>query len=236
MGAKYEGGSIYASSDGTVESIINGTRYEILGALPDGLTAAQSDGRLVISGTPTQGGRYSIIIKARAEHNTILFGQIRYALEVIPPISEELSSPGSSNTGGNKYPLIGGGGFTLIPGGDGSVKIDAPFDNFTGVTVGGQTLQLGTQVIATRGSTVLTFTKEYLSTLKDGTHHAVAYFTDGRCEFDFETPLTATTSAASVADVPATGGRTQAAGLSLALLLASLIGAGAALRKKRRAE
>ena len=78
------------------------------------------------------------------------------------------------------YPILEGADQTVVPQADGTVfiRVNADIHKFVNVAVDGNTVD-GTNYKVTEGSTIVTFTSEYLSALSVGTHSVVINFTDG---------------------------------------------------------
>ena len=101
---------------------------------------------------------------------------------------------------------------------------------FSKATIDGTEMTIGDQYTATKGSTIITIKKDFLSTLSAGEHEVTVNFNDGSVS-------TKVTIAAKVnKDVPATGEVTgQATYIGLTLIaVACACGAGVVLLKKRK--
>jgi hypothetical protein len=124
------------------------------GSLPLGLTLDQNAG--MITGTPTTPGSYSFTITA---DNGSTSSSKTFALEIGMPVVQE---------------------FGKWPGGPAEAIIDAELDMFKQLVVSGtnQTLILNVDYTLRSGSTIITFTESYLSTLQNGAYYYVAEFED----------------------------------------------------------
>ena len=141
----------------------------------------------------------------------------------------------------NAYHVLEGGGSEWDPaGGMGlTVRVDAPFEKFTGVSVDGSALAQD-YYTAQSGSTVVTLKPEYLRTLAAGKHTLRIEFTDGYAQTDFTVLPAQEGTVPSTGDSAGTGtaktGDT-AAPLWIWILVAVAAGAGLMavfLCKKRR--
>ena len=101
---------------------------------------------------------------------------------------------------------------------------------FLGATIDGTEMKADDQYTATKGSTIITIKKDFLSTLSSGEHEVTVNFNDGSVS------TKVTIAAKANTDVPATGEVTGPAtyiGLTL-IAAASVCGAGIILLKKRK--
>ncbi len=103
---------------------------------------------------------------------------------------------------------------------------------FLGATIDGTEMKANDQYTATKGSTIITIKKDYLSTLSAGEHEVTVKFNDG----SVSTKVTIAAKANTNTNLPATGEVTGPAtyiGLTL-IAAASVCGAGVMLLKKRK--
>ncbi len=103
---------------------------------------------------------------------------------------------------------------------------------FLGATIDGTEMKANDQYTATKGSTIITIKKDYLSTLSSGEHEVTVNFNDG----SVSTKVTIAAKANTNTNLPATGEVTgQATYIGLTLIAAaSACGAGIVLLKKRK--
>ena len=101
-------------------------------------------------------------------------------------------------------------------------------DYFSKATIDGTEMTIGDQYTATKGSTIITIKKEFLSTLPAGEHEVQVVFNDGT--------ISTKVKIAAKPSVPATGEVTgPATYIGIALLVAACAcGAGVVLSKKRK--
>lgn len=146
-----------------------------------------------------------------------------------------------------EYKIIEGADGTYISNEDGSytIRADGEFDKFVNVEVDGKVVDRS-HYTAKRGSTIITFTEEYLNSLSVGTHTIKMNFTDGVVTTTLtvkesgpaksEEPTTepTTTGSDEASKAPNTGD-SMPIGLLFALLLASCAGL-AVLRIRGRKE
>ncbi|MBU9746876.1 lamin tail domain-containing protein [Lachnospiraceae bacterium ASD3451] len=78
------------------------------------------------------------------------------------------------------YPILEGADQTVVQNSDGTavIRVNADISKFVSVAVDGNTVD-GSNYKVTEGSTIVTFTPEYLSALSVGTHTVVINFIDG---------------------------------------------------------
>lgn len=107
-----------------------------------------------------------------------------------------------------EYVFLEGADGSTVSGSDGySMRVDAEYSKFVSVAVDGDVIDAKNYTVK-NGSTIITFTKEYISSLSVGNHTVRVNFTDGYAETKLtvtkasDTPTTeaATTEAATTAD------------------------------------
>ena len=105
-------------------------------------------------------------------------------------------------------------------------------DYFSSATIDGTEMKVNDQYTATKGSTIITIKKDFLSTLPAGEHEVTVKFNDG----SVSTKVTIAAKANTNTNLPATGEVTgQATYIGLTLIAtASACGAGVVLLKKRK--
>ena len=118
----------------------------------------------------------------------------------------------NNNNNDNKtsYKIIDGANSTWTPSSDGTLSIrgDGEVSKFVSVKVDGVIVDAANYTV-TSGSTIITFTKDYLNTLSAGNHTFDIAWTDGSASTSFTVNATPTetpkTEAAKKDDVPKTG-------------------------------
>lgn len=104
-----------------------------------------------------------------------------------------------------KYPILEGAAQTVDTTKDGtlSIRIDCPIEKFVGVEMDGVIVDPKYYTV-TSGSTIVTFTSEYVKTLKAGGHAVTVNFTDGSATVNVEVKDVASDTA-EVVKSPKTG-------------------------------
>ena len=145
----------------------------------------------------------------------------------VTPVDPEAPLPG--NGGGSSYffyTILEGRDQTIKAGAPLTVRADAPYANFTGVRVDGVALAKG-QYSAKAGSTIVTLSSAYTSTLAAGSHTLTLSFTDGESSTAF------TIDGAGAQTNPNTGAN-DVLGVAAALGIIALISGAVLLRGKRK--
>ncbi len=194
--------------------------------LPEGYTLEYStDGGETWTQAPvgTESGEYKIEVRYKADENhTDFFGDIISV--TIQGVYNLTESDGNWTKGSGKT-------FTFrIKKAHNDEKC---FDNHTGVIVDGKPAEKGKDYTATKGSTIITFTSDYLETLSVGEHLIKVTFKDGETSFVLKV-LEAIPTPTPTADTTPTTGDTSMPVLWAMLILISMVGTAVLIEKKRR--
>lgn len=196
---------------------------DVNGANEQHLGYAQTESFTIPTGL-TQGTHYFF---CRARNGGLTAdSSIATVTVLLPPAPPAPPSSTSSSfaMGGSAYT---GASYMGTMQGD-SITVQADCSKFTSVTLDGVQLTKDKDYTVTCGSTIITFTPEYLATLTDGAHSLRVQFTDGQYTGTVSAPLG--TAVTAVANVPATGG----APFAWTALVAAL-GLRAAAKRRRKA-
>ena len=188
--------------------------------LPEGYTLEYStDGGETWTQAPvgTESGEYKIEVRYKADENhTDFFGDIISV--TIQGVYNLTESDGNWTKGSGKT-------FTFrIKKAHNDEKC---FDNHTGVIVDGKSAEKGKDYTATKGSTIITFSADFLETLSVGEHMIKVTFKDGETSFVLKV-------LAPVSDTTPTTGDTSMPVLWAMLILISLAGASAVVMRRRK--
>ena len=188
--------------------------------LPEGYTLEYStDGGETWTQAPvgTESGEYKIEVRYKADENhTDFFGDIISV--TIQGVYNLTESDGNWTKGSGKT-------FTFrIKKAHNDEKC---FDNHTGVIVDGKSAEKGKDYTATKGSTIITFSADFLETLSVGEHMIKVTFKDGETSFVLKV-------LAPVSDTTPTTGDTSMPVLWAMLILISMVGTAVLIEKKRR--
>ncbi|NLK96272.1 MAG: hypothetical protein GX275_13975 [Clostridiales bacterium] len=131
----------------------------------------------------------------------------------------------------NNYPVIEGANGSFVMGsGEYTIRIDGDFAKFVDLYIDGKLVDKK-YYTAKSGSTIITFTSEYMKTLSLGTHNIKVKYTDGYAETTMtilgETSKTNETSEAKTSDNTP---------ITMLLIVAIISGAGVILTSKKRAK
>ena len=102
-------------------------------------------------------------------------------IEVTGDVTTGLTKDNKEEDKGIVYEVLNGDGQTVVKGNSFVVRSAADFSKFVKVLVDGNEVDSANYTV-TEGSTVVTFTPEYSSTLADGTHEVVIVSTDGEAK------------------------------------------------------
>ncbi|WP_031556371.1 right-handed parallel beta-helix repeat-containing protein [Lachnospira multipara] len=102
-------------------------------------------------------------------------------IEVTGDVTTGLTKDNKEEDKGIVYEVLNGDGQTVVKGNSFVVRSAADFNKFVKVLVDGNEVDPANYTV-TEGSTVVTFTPEYSSTLADGTHEVVIVSTDGEAK------------------------------------------------------
>lgn len=129
-----------------------------------------------------------------------------------------------------KYPVLEGAAQTVDTTKDGtlSIRIDCPMEKFVGVEMDGVIVDPKYYTV-TSGSTIVTFTSEYVKTLKAGGHAVTVNFTDGSATVNVEVKDVASDTA-EVVKSPKTG-----ESFPVAVCVMMVLAAGAVVYARKRA-
>lgn len=166
-----------------------------------------------------------------AAKGTITFESDRFSQYALGTISE--------------YAFLEGADGSVVSGsGEYSMRVDAEYSKFVSVAVDGKVID-AKNYTAQSGSTIITFTKEYIASLSVGSHTVRINFTDGYAETKLtvtkasDTPTTeaTTTEAATTADnttqkAPKTGD-TMPVGMLGGIMMLAGIGAVVTMKKRK---
>lgn len=129
-----------------------------------------------------------------------------------------------------KYPVLEGAAQTVDTTKDGtlSIRIDCPIEKFVGVEMDGVMVDPKYYTVKS-GSTIVTFTSEYVKTLKAGAHAVTVNFTDGSATVNVEVKDASSTVTAQTVKSPKTGDKFPVAVIAVLLLT---LGSAACLKKR----
>lgn len=104
-----------------------------------------------------------------------------------PTPTPAVPTPTPTPTPASDYKIIEGANSAWSQNSDGTLtfRADGDFAKFTGVKVDGNPVPAD-QYTAVAGSTIVTFSAEYLKTLSAGAHTLTVVFNDGECSTNFE--------------------------------------------------
>lgn len=140
--------------------------------------------------------------------------------------------------------MEGADGSVVSGSGEYTMRVDGEFSKFASVEVDGKVVD-AKNYTAKSGSTIITFTKEYIASLLAGSHTVRVNFTDGYAETKLtvkkasETPTTeASTTAASTAATNTTQkapktGDTMPVGMLGGIMMLAGIGAVVTMKKRK---
>ena len=194
--------------------------------LPEGYTLEYStDGGETWTQAPvgTESGEYKIEVRYKADENhTDFFGDIiSVTIEGVYNLTE---SDGNWTKGSKKTCT-----FRIKK----AHNDENCFDNHTGVIVDGKPAEKGKDYTATKGSTIITFSADFLETLSVGEHLIKVTFKDGETSFVLKV-LEAIATPTPTADTTPTTGDTGMPILWAVLILISLAGASAVVMRRRK--
>lgn len=127
-----------------------------------------------------------------------------------------------------KYPVLEGAAQTVDTTKDGtfSIRIDCPIEKFVGVEMDGVLVDPKYYTVKS-GSTIVTFTSEYVKTLKAGSHAVTVNFTDGSATVNVE--VKDATETAQTVKSPKTG---ESFPIAVCVMMALMAGTVFCTRKR----
>lgn len=129
-----------------------------------------------------------------------------------------------------KYPVLEGASQTVDTTKDGtlSIRIDCPMEKFVGVEMDGVMVDPKYYTVKS-GSTIVTFTSEYVKTLKAGAHAVTVNFTDGSATVNVEVKDASSAVTTQTVKSPKTGDKFPVAVIAVLLLT---LGSAACIKKR----